>query len=138
MVTVALIGADGAGKTTIGRRLEHALPMPVKYIYMGVNADSTNFLLPTTRLVRAVRRACGAGPDVAGPPDPDRVQAPPKGRTKRVLGSLRSCLSLVNRVCEEWYRQAVAWHYQRKGNVVVFDRHFFSDYYAYDIAVNGR
>jgi predicted ATP-grasp superfamily ATP-dependent carboligase/thymidylate kinase len=138
MVSVALIGADGAGKTTTGRRLEQTLPLPVKYIYMGVNADSSNLLLPTTRLIRALRRACGAPPDVAGPRDPDRVEVPPKGRVKRVLGSVRSCLSLINRVCEEWYRQAVAWYYQRQGKIVVFDRHFFSDYYAHDIAAKGH
>jgi hypothetical protein len=62
MFTVALIGPDGAGKTTIGRRLEHALPRPVKYIYMGVNLDSSNVMLPTTRLVKAIKRALGAPP----------------------------------------------------------------------------
>src|SRR5437667_23836 len=51
--TVALIGPDGAGKTTIGRRLEKSLPLPVRYLYMGVNAEASNALLPTTRVLRA-------------------------------------------------------------------------------------
>ena len=38
MVTVALIGADGAGKTTVGRRLEEGGEVRIKYLYMGINA----------------------------------------------------------------------------------------------------
>jgi thymidylate kinase len=134
MFSVALIGADGAGKTTIGRRLEQGLPIPAKYLYMGVNLDSSNRMLPTTRLIRWLKRLFGAKPDTAGPPDPDRTTPKPKGTFRRIGSSMRSGLSLANRVCEEWFRQALAWYYQRRGYVVVFDRHYFSDYYAYDIA----
>jgi thymidylate kinase len=134
MFTVALIGPDGAGKTTIGRRLEHALPLPVKYVYMGVNLDSSNHMLPTTRLLRAIKRARGAAPDTAGPPDPNRVRARPKGAVKRTLAGIKSTLRMANRMGEEWFRQGLAWYYQRRGHIVLFDRHFFSDYYAYDIA----
>ena len=42
MTTVALVGPDGAGKTTVARRLEGALEIPVRYLYMGVSADSSN------------------------------------------------------------------------------------------------
>ena len=137
MFTVALIGPDGVGKTTIGRRLERTFPLPMKYLYMGVNPDSSNRMLPTTRWVRAIKRARGAKPDVAGPPDPRRVKPRPKGAAKRAVAGLRSSLRLVNRLGEEWFRQGLAWRYRRRGFIVLFDRHFFSDYYAYDIANNG-
>ena len=55
--TLALIGPDGAGKTTVARRLAEVLPLPVTYLYMGVSPESSNLLLPTTRLVHAIRRA---------------------------------------------------------------------------------
>jgi thymidylate kinase len=133
--TVALIGPDGAGKTTVARALERELSMPVKYLYMGVSADSSNRLLPTTRIARAVKRRRGAPPDVAGPPDPSAVlERRPGGPVRRVKGSLRAGLRLGNRLAEEWSRQLVAWRYVRQGAVVVFDRHFFYDYYAYDVA----
>ncbi len=134
MFTVALIGPDGAGKTTISRRLEHALPRPVKYIYMGVNLDSSNVMLPTTRVVKVVKRALGAPPDVAGPPDPARLKAQPKGLVKRALSGVKSVLRLAYQLSEEWFRQVLTWVYQRRGYIVLFDRHYFSDFYAYDIA----
>lgn len=137
MFTIALIGPDGAGKTTIGRRLEHNLPMPVKYLYMGVSTDSSNVMLPTTRLIRTVKRQLGAKPDTAGPPDPHLNKPHPKGFVKQAVASLRSSLRLANRLSEEWFRQTLAWYYQHRGYIVLFDRHFFSDYYAYDITDNG-
>ncbi|MFQ5857929.1 MAG: ATP-grasp domain-containing protein, partial [Anaerolineae bacterium] len=136
MFTVALIGADGAGKTTIGRRLEHTLPLPVKYVYMGVNLEASNHMLPTTRLIHAIKRARGVAPNAAGPPDPKQARPRPRGVAKRTAAGLKSSLRLVNRLGEEWFRQALAWYYQRRGNIVVFDRHFFPDYYAHDIVNN--
>src|SRR4029079_4327586 len=101
MFTVALIGPDGAGKTTIGRRLEHALPMPVKYVYMGVNLDSSNHMLPTTRLIQAIKRARGAQPDVARTHAARRVKPRPKGIVKGTAARLKSGLRLTNRIGEE-------------------------------------
>ena len=134
MFTVALIGPDGAGKTTISRRLEGMLPRPVKYLYMGVNLDSSNMMLPTSQALRAIKRAMGAPPDVGGPPDSRRVKPPPKSVFKRILVEVKSILRLINQLSEEWFRQGLAWYYQRRGDIVLFDRHYFSDYYAYDIA----
>ncbi len=136
MFTVALIGPDGAGKTTIGRRIEHSLPTPVKYVYMGVNLEASNVMLPTTRLLLEFRRMRGRRPDMAGPPDPNKVRAKPKGLVKRSLAVLKSSLRLANQLGEEWYRQSIVWYHQRRGSIVLFDRHFFTDYYATDI--NGR
>jgi thymidylate kinase len=135
--TVALIGPDGAGKTSVARRLAELLPS-VKYIYMGVNPDSSNYLLPTTRAVHAIRRLRGAKPDTAGPRDSRAVSPAPRGALGRALRSTRSFARLGNRLAEEWHRALVASLACRRGSIVVFDRHFFADYYAYDISAEGR
>jgi thymidylate kinase len=138
MFTVALIGPDGAGKTTVGRQLERSLALPTKYLYMGTNADASNHLLPTTRLVRAWKRACGAQPAMRGPRPHTALQSPDKRGWRRATSRIKAGLSLTNRLCEEWFRQLVAWHYQLRRYVVVFDRHYFHDYHAYDIQNASR
>jgi thymidylate kinase len=130
MFTIALIGADGAGKSTVGRAIEHALPVPMRYVYMGVNFEASNIMLPTTRLVMWWRKKRGTYKAMGGPPDLQQVKSKPKG----VLGHLKSSLRLLNLLAEEWYRQLVVWSYLRRGEIVLFDRHFFIDYYAAHIA----
>ena len=136
MFTVALIGADGSGKTTITRQLVHTLPFPVKYIYMGVNSYSSNLLLPTTRLWLSILRARGVKPHY-GPPEPGKVKAPPKNLIKRIGLGVKSILGLVNQIAEEWFRQGIVWYYQHRGYIVLLDRHLFFDCYAHEIADNG-
>jgi thymidylate kinase len=134
--TVALIGPDGAGKTTVARELLRELPLPAEYLYMGVSFDSSNRLLPTTWLVRALRRARGrseAGPRGAAPPKP-----PPRGALRRAAAELRAALRLANRMAEEGYRQVLAARHLRRGSIVIFDRHFFADYYSTDVAPGER
>lgn len=133
MFTVALIGPDGAGKTTVARRLEHALDVEVAYLYMGVSAESSNHLLPTTRLVQAVRLARGTLTVHGGPDVRPEVEARPATWQRRVRRSIRATLRLANRLAEEWHRQLLAWRHLRRGRIVIFDRHFFADYYAYDV-----
>jgi thymidylate kinase len=118
--SVALVGPDGAGKTTVARELARSLPLPTAYLYMGVAPGSSNRLLPTTRVVHALRRRRGAG------------SAAPGGVGRRP-GAVRALLRLANRVAEESYRQLLAEWHRGRGRVVLFDRHFFADYYSTDV-----
>jgi thymidylate kinase len=133
--TVALIGCDGAGKTTVARALERDAELPLRYLYMGVSADSSNRQLPTTRLAHAIKRARGAPPDTAGPPEARPREPPPASASRRLRRNARAALRLANRGAEEWYRQLLAQAYLARGSIVVFDRHFYADYHAFD--VNG-
>ncbi len=130
-MTVALVGPDGAGKTTIARRLVEELSVPVVYLYMGVSAESSNRMLPSTRVIRALRRRKGVVE--RGPGPSRREQSTPPSVSKR----LRATARVANRIAEESYRQLVATWHRRRGNVVLFDRHFFADYYMHDVAATS-
>ena len=54
--TVALVGADGAGKTTVARLLERSSGLRCKYLYMGQSVLSSNAPLPTSLLARFLKR----------------------------------------------------------------------------------
>lgn len=133
MFTIALIGADGAGKTSVGRRVVESFPLPIKYLYMGINLECSRFVLPTTRLVLEWKRATRRRPVMTGPPDPTRVRVAPKGWPRRALASVKSQLRIANLVAEEWFRQIVAWFHRSRGYIVLCDRHFYLDYGAYDL-----
>jgi thymidylate kinase len=134
MFTVALIGPDGAGKSTIGRKLQEISPLPMKYVYMGVNLESSNLVLPTTRLLLEIKRARGQRPDITVPRDVYFQSQTRKKLTKRVAESAKSALRIVNVMAEEWFRQFIVWYYKLRGYCVLFDRHFYFDYYDHDIA----
>jgi len=134
MFTVALIGPDGAGKSTIGRKLQEISPLPMKYVYMGVNLESSNLVLPTTRLLLEIKRARGQRPDLTVPRE-DYFQPPTRKKfTKRVAEGTKAALRIVNLMAEEWFRQLIVWYYTLRGYYVLFDRHFYFDYYDHDIA----
>jgi thymidylate kinase len=129
--SVALIGPDGAGKTSVTRRVGELLPVPSTVIYMGVNLEASSLMLPTTRLIVMVKRARGGRPDATVPAGAHAVAR--RSPRARVLHSAKAGARMANVFAEEWFRQAVAVYAQRRGRVVLFDRHFFCDFHAYDV-----
>jgi thymidylate kinase len=105
---------------------------------MGVSTSSSNVMLPTTRIARRLKLATGAPPDTAGPRSHGSVRPRSSSRARHVRDEIRAALRLTNRLAEEWYRQMLAWRWERSGAVVVFDRHFFVDYHAYDMSGGDR
>lgn len=134
MFTVALVGPDGAGKSTIGRRLQQITPLPMKYVYMGVNLESSNLVLPTTRLILEIKRARGGRPDMAGyGPSTRHLNHRPENFLKRLAKGSKEAVRMLNLTAEEWFRQMVVWYYTSRGYLVLFDRHFYFDYYSHDV-----
>jgi len=126
MFSVALIGPDGAGKTTITARLQQVSTIPVKCLYMGINIEASNHALPTSRFVEYFKHRQRAG---SGVRNPGHNSAPGQESAKRGLGGwLWAAGRLINRVLEEWYRQLLSWGYQICGYAVVYDRHFLYDF----------
>jgi len=119
---IAVIGGDGAGKTTITRRLLDSRRLPFRYLYMGINVESSNAALPTSRLLQRLRHGKHRPASTHGTPSPR-----PKPRGAK--GALRSAARLLYRLSEEWYRQALCWLYELRGEIVLCDRHFLFDFY---------
>ena len=126
MFSVALIGPDGAGKTTLTARLRESATIPVKCLYMGINTEASNHALLTSRLVAFFKRRKNKNFGVYRCVDDS---APERENAKRGLsGWLWAIGRLINRLLEEWYRQLLSWCYQIRGYAVVYDRHFLYDF----------
>ena len=132
MFTVALIGPDGVGKTTIARHLERDFPLPLKYMYMGDNVESSNHMLPTTRWWKQ-RKLRRDGPESMRVPPTQKRLARKLGFAGSSMRMVRKTLGFCNRVLEEAYRELISLSLARRGFIVLFDRHFVLDYYHFDI-----
>jgi thymidylate kinase len=132
--TVALIGSDGAGKSTVARAVVAGLPVPSRYLYMGVNLQTSTTVLPTTRLLLALKQRQGGQPDMTAGFDRRSAKDGSASVLESVRRGVRTGVRLVVWTAEEWYRQLVALDYRRRGYLVVMDRHFLYDYYATDVA----
>lgn len=135
MVTVALVGADGAGKTTIGRRLPDLLDVPSRYVYVGANPAAATHVLPTTRIVHARRLRRG---EVAagGPPALDRDPRPVATGSvgTRARRAARAGARTAHHIAEGGYqRSVIAWH-RARGRTVIVDRWYGADHHAHELA----
>lgn len=126
MFTVALIGGDGAGKTTIAKALEAKGPFPAKYIYMGPSIASREKSLPTSRLalhikLRKLRREMRE----AGEPVPETISSDTLNYRPTKRGPIWLTLRLVNRIVEAVYNEILSRSYRLRGYIVLYDRFFF-------------
>lgn len=143
MSTVALIGPDGAGKTTVARRLTAEDDLETRYLYMGVSVGSSNVTLPTTRLARRVKALLASTGDARDGGESTSAEERGGGdgasaATGLRKGRLWASARLLNRLAEEWYRQLLARYHEMRGRVVIFDRHYVFDFRGADIAHRNR
>jgi thymidylate kinase len=130
--SVALIGIDGAGKSTVARDVVGRLPFEAGYLYMGVNLEASPVMLPTTRAALAIKRRRGGRSDMTV------GHSESASRGNGPIASIRRLVRIANWLAEEGYRALLARRIQRRPAVVVFDRHFFCDYYASAVSPGGR
>jgi thymidylate kinase len=123
---VAVVGPDGAGKSTLVSRLPETLGHPSVVVYMGVNPESTTHSLPTMRWAQRRGVAGGLLPAAAA----RRLPAAPARRSGAVLAELRAAITFTHRLADLGFRFAVGWRASRGGAVVIFDR------YVYDARID--
>jgi thymidylate kinase len=126
-LSIAIVGADGAGKSSVIRELLAADP-GLRYLYLGASIASANYSLPTSRwLMRRTRKELGS---MLGATDaiPPAAILPKEMKARLRRGRVLKALGLVNRVAEEWYRWLVLAWLRARGHTVLCDRHFLFDY----------
>jgi thymidylate kinase len=130
MFTIALIGADGAGKTTIAHMLQDSFPIPIKYLYMGINLESSNVALPSSRFIQFLKRKFHKESGISSFYS---VALKKNWQNKHTQDRrLRAAARLIYRVSEEWFRQFISWSYQARRYIVIYDRHFRFDFDSND------
>lgn len=128
MFTVALVGGDGAGKTTIANSVIQSSELPMKYLYMGLSTRSSNHALPTSRLVLFLKQQIyQKKTKKSASPLPDEMPASQLEYSEETHGWVWNTARFLNRLAEAWYRQLISINYQLRGYVVIYDRHFFFD-----------
>jgi 3-phytase len=98
-LSVALLGPDGAGKTSLAQSLSRDLQLRARPIYMGANFGANPTGLPFLRWVKKL-----------GQPRNPLLAVPLKG------------LRLAARLAEHGYRVAAARYHSLRGRFVIFDR----------------
>jgi len=137
MFTVALIGGDGAGKTTVANAVIASSDLPMKYLYMGLSTRSSNFALPTSRLVLLFKRhQYKRAVKKAETQSPDTMPASQLEYTEQTQSQLWNAARFLNRMAEAWFRQLISISYQLQGYVVIYDRHFYFD--AAPVAIDSQ
>lgn len=101
---VALLGPDGAGKTTLSTMLATDASLRAKRIYMGRNTDARNLVLPAPAWLIRQR----PGRSAAAPP---------------MLRGIGRVLGFAHQLAETWLCYAAASVHQRRGGIVLFDRY---------------
>lgn len=126
VVTVALVGPDGSGKTTVCRRLVQDLGRPATYVYMGVNLEASETVLPTTRLLLLWKRMRRRRPDISamGPTGPRAAG------WRGMVQEVKALLRVLFLMSEEQLRWMIIGRHLRRGRVVICDRHFLIDYHT--------
>ena len=142
MTEIVLVGADGAGKTTIAKKLVNQLPVNAKYLYMGWTTESSNFSLPTSRLIQRTRRFYRA--HFSKKISESSVSLESKYLNRKVFtsidkqNSLIAVVRLFNRLANDWYIQFISWIYQLRGYLVISDRHFLFEAALRYYSKNGK
>jgi len=136
--SIAVVGADGSGKSTMAQMLVDSAPSATKYLYMGASIEASRIALPTSRLlVRLKRRRLRADIDPGAPlPPTDEMSDDMKSRLPG--GTLVKGLGVMNRIAEEWYRQLHLWAYKLRGYMVICDRHFLYEYFPDSDSLRSR
>ena len=123
MATVALVGGDGSGKTTIAKYLVQTSKLPIKYIYMGLSTMKRVPAFPTTLLIRYYKfRSYKNSARTSGVlyQEQSILHDYHHNQTKR--RDLWHAIHGLNFLIDVLYRQVYSWVYVLRGYLVIYNR----------------
>ena len=125
MASVALVGGDGSGKTTIASYFVQSSIVPSKYLYMGLSTLKSKPAFPSTLLIRYLKiRTYKESGNLSESQSGSKsfMEQYHHDQTKR--SDLWHAIRSLNYLIDVLYRQIFSWVYQIRGYLVVYDRHF--------------
>jgi thymidylate kinase len=143
---VAVLGADGAGKSTVTELVVKQLPrpdlpLPAVRAYLGDDLPPDIPVLATTRWLRRRWEKSGA-PDGAPEAPAETSTSAPGSTSSQGAGTkpplrqkVAQTVSTLAAMAEELHQSRKALAAARRGNVVFLDRHFYYDYYFHHVAI---
>lgn len=116
-ILIALLGPDGAGKTSLAQFLVNSKQVRAQHIYMGLNVEASTIGLPTSRWLHKQKKTPTGSP-----------------LRKKLLGAL----SFVDRIISYHLRCAAARYFRFRGQVVVLDRYIYDSWLSQPAPTAGK
>ena len=125
MTSVAIVGGDGSGKTTLARKFMQTSKFPVKYLYMGLSTLKSEPAFPTTLLIRYMKTRSYRSTENASTDDNGQASFMldyHHNPTRR--SDLWRAVRSFNYLIDVLYRLVYSWIYQLRGYLVIYDRYY--------------
>lgn len=114
---IALLGPDGAGKTSLAQSLLNDDKLRARHIYMGLNVEASTIGLPTSRWLHKQKKASSGS---------------------LLWRKLVSALSFADRIGSYHLRCAAARYYRFRGKVVILDRYIYDSWLSQPAPTAGK
>lgn len=115
---IALLGPDGAGKTSLAQSLVDDVNLKARHIYMGLNVNASTIGLPTSRWLHKQKKT--------------------SGKANPLWRGLVSLLSFCDRFISYHLRCATARYLRFRGKIVILDRYIYDSWISQPAATSGK
>ena len=135
-ITIALIGPDGVGKSTVISELTNSFPLGIKSVYMGWSDHENTLKLPTSKWLYRRYNKTKTSSIVEKPEFPSEVQAlsenikPHKEQVKVTVQKIhwKQLPGIINEIAEQYTRYFYAKYYKFRGAFVLYDRYVYDQF----------
>jgi thymidylate kinase len=128
-ISIAIIGPDGVGKSTVISELMQQTPLGYRTVYMGWSDHENTLILPSSRwLYRRYNKnktPTSAAIEKQNNGAEETTIARQIAIKKPAKITLKSMPGIANEILEQYARYLLAFYYKLRGSFVVFDRYVY-------------